>query len=119
VPYKDPDAKRAHNRKGVKAYREKHKALGLCTSCPKPAFMGTTMCKEHTLKHKIYYLKYNKEKSDYKHAQFARRKERLKSEGRCIECGAKLIEEETGLKCVNCAEAHHRLIKGVLHAFNG
>jgi hypothetical protein len=66
------------------AYRKRHKALGLCSACSKPATNGV-MCQQH--------------RERYRELQRWRRS-RAKKFGRCIECKRK--HYRNGSRCELC-----------------
>jgi len=73
---------------------KKHKALGLCSRCTQPRKKGFIRCEKH--------LKLNREESAYQ-------KKKRKEEGRCIDCGRQMNEDDfsfrrSKFRCVNCSE---------------
>ena len=86
---------------GDKAYKLRHKKLGLCISCTQPANTGDYYCIEHRYKKQRCDIRYYyKNKVERRHQVEARR-QRYKEEGKCPDCGIPLIEGE-GVYCINC-----------------
>lgn len=90
---------------GNKAYKDRHKEQGLCRFCSEKAIIKG-YCQKHYSNQKQtdrrYYRRNSQKRIDYK----TRWQKKHISEGKCMECGIKLIEGE-GLKCVNCAIGAH------------
>lgn len=86
---------------GDKAYKERHKALGLCQDCSSPAEI-----KGYCLKHYWRRLVKDRQYSEEHRQEINERVKRwhLKNieQGRCSHCGVPLIEGE-GKRCVNCS----------------
>jgi hypothetical protein len=92
---KKADAK--YQRCGKLKLVKRKKEQGICTQCSKPALYPHIRCKKH---HEVA-LRVGRENG-------RKYRKRLKDEGRCIGCGAYLIEEEKGYsKCINCRARIH------------
>ena len=85
---------------GNMAYKARHKVLGLCRSCSEKAAIGD-FCAIH------YYSNLQSNRTFYDR-NFTRRNDlkqqrrvKYKNEGRCTDCGIKLLEDE-GVRCINC-----------------
>ena len=68
------------------AYKLRHKKLGLCTDCSRPAKPGGSQCKMHTAKYTIRTIKCIKRRLD---------------NGLCRYCGRPLTSEDSGFKTHN------------------
>jgi len=91
---------------GDNKYKARHKKLGLCKNCSRKVIPGKLRCIIHTItgneKQKITYLKIREKRIK----QMRERKNRLRKEGRCPDCGVKLDPEyDKGyICCVNCLD---------------
>jgi hypothetical protein len=139
------------NRRKVEKYQQKHRSLGLCIRCSRPAFNGSTLCLVHSRNNNLrrknhrlqgicifcskpampdraycYYhyvtsllsvKKYRNINRDKMNEKSRIKRIKYKSEGRCIECGIKLIEDET-YRCTNCKiKRQHGSIYGLMSKF--
>ena len=92
-----------HKESAVQRYVKKHKKLGLCEHCPRPALPGLALCAYHKAKRKknnaIWYQK-NKEakKAKTKNLYY----DRLNS-GLCVSCGTAINKDfDTQIRCSAC-----------------
>lgn len=94
----------------TKAYRKRHRELGLCTRCPRPAEPGHVQCQYHIQyeadsnwrwrrDHLDHYRHYEKDRSVIK-------RQARKDNNQCIRCGIPLRDDmDAGrVKCLNCRE---------------
>ena len=76
-------------RESKKAYRKRHKALGLCVVCTRPAIKGKTLCEIHRFKtSKSQKKNYTTEK---RHARMVAYADRHRMAGLCANCGRPAI----------------------------
>jgi hypothetical protein len=79
------------------AYKQRHRATGLCVACPEKATHGDR-CRDHWMKQKIVKRRYR-----------AGLSQRRTDAGLCIDCASPLDPDSDGPRvCVNCG-AHKRL----------
>ncbi len=84
-----------------KEYKDRHRELGLCQNCSRVALRGLSYCLYHLLTHRVSAIKYrNQRKKELANKEKERRGIRL-AEGKCIACGAPLLEDEIKY-CVSC-----------------
>lgn len=101
------------NKASIKRYREKHKRLGLCRECTKPAIPYQHLCvccslKKNERDRKYYFKDPEKSRERYR---LMREERRLKL--KCLKCGCPLNDEDKQLgfkTCSNCRQALHRPI---------
>jgi hypothetical protein len=76
---------------GDKAYKDRHRLLGLCQNCSKKAILGTSYCPIHTINNDL---------------RMANVYSVRLSEKRCGRCGMPLNDDlDAGFKeCINCRE---------------
>jgi hypothetical protein len=87
---------------GVAEYQRQHKAAGLCIFCSEKAMDNSQFCLKHYYTHSLA-MKKNYEKNRAERCAYRRQYYRkMVKEGRCVDCGIPLIEEDTGRRCVNC-----------------
>jgi hypothetical protein len=87
---------------GNTAYRTMHKAAGLCIFCSEKAMPDSQFCLKHYYTHSLAMKKQYEKNQVERCAYRVRRYWQMVEEGRCVDCGIKLIEEDTGRRCVNC-----------------
>ncbi len=95
-------------------WRNRHRELGLCLSCNKPVVPNRGgLCILHGWQQRIRSSEYA-ENHRQKMAQCCKlRYDRLKSEGRCTQCGRKLNEDDEGVFCNGCrCKAHEKDRRG-------
>ncbi len=102
MPYKDEE-----ERQYRKAWRKRHKELGLCCRCNEPAikigWRTFYACLLHLdrdeRRDEASYAKHREQRVMYYRARYYR----LKSENKCVKCGRPLEEENrVGVCCVSC-----------------
>ena len=91
---------------GNAKYKQKHKELGLCVDCSRPALKDTNLCWLHEMKqnkrtNSYYYENLDKVKAK-RNIKYQGRKDRHE----CPDCGRPLTEED-GVYCVNCIMNKH------------
>ena len=98
---------------GNQAYKNRHKEQGLCVSCSRLAVPGDYYCTLHRYTHQLTDMGYYWRNKEVRDAKVRMRREELKSEGKCPDCGVLLIEGE-GVKCANCnfISRHPGITKG-------
>jgi len=105
---------------GDAAYKQRHRELGLCVECSKPALKNRTKCKRHLANNIVFSLKWRAaNRKHYNKWQLEYKQKRIK-DGRCRDCGRPMIEEEQpGLyhTCMNC-RARIRRPQWVSHGIN-
>lgn len=88
-------------------YKQRHRALGLCTQCSEPALVDSTRCLKHTISHAVNAVRWGAGNREYRHAYNIRYKAKLRAEGRCQTCTAPL-QADAGdidhgfISCFNC-----------------
>ena len=99
---------------GRAKYKRKHKQLGLCVECSRPAIPGRTLCKIHSAHNSERCSKSYYDNLDKRRREMKRRREQYRKDGRCIMCSAYLQEEDEGfVNCMNCRQGgtiHKRTI---------
>ena len=65
---------------GNKAWREKHKALGLCLYCSEPCYRSSKFCKKHSFSNASASARYYEQHKESVKAQVQERRKRLKEE---------------------------------------
>ncbi len=87
---------------GDKAYRERHKAKGLCVFCSREAAPNHTKCELHLKKNREYNYKYYR--TEHFRAIDRRNKLKRRKEGKCLDCGKPLDPdiESDRVVCINC-----------------
>lgn len=93
-----PEVERARK----KAYREKHKALGLCIRCPNPATHGV-FCYHHSVKSRRNDIK-KCEKQKRERRERGLIPEYRKEHNLCCFCGEPIDTTRHGRACSKCAE---------------
>ena len=79
-----------------------HKEKGLCVICNKKALVGYTQCVYHLYKGSLKSQKYAQGHRQLETVRHIEWRDRMRLDGRCIKCGAPLIEEES-VYCMNCS----------------
>ena len=101
MPFKNPETRKAWRRQRY----AKHRAMGLCTDCLRKAFPHSSRCLTCLYAHSLAEARYRRlHREHYQRAARADRELRQR-EGRCIRCGAPLIEDETRY-CMACVSMH-------------
>jgi len=85
--------------------RQKHRELGLCQKCSSPA-VGGVYCAEHWYLHQRKMREYCNRNSEVLKNKNYERYKRMMEEGRCRDCGVKLIEGEW-IMCMGCRCLHY------------
>jgi hypothetical protein len=99
-----------HSEKYIKERGDK----GFCINCNNKAVLGKLRCFDCLLKFNEISKKYYDEHPELC-IKSKDRRNRYKLERRCTACGAPLMEEEKGVRCVNCNEINRGpVIRGVL-----
>lgn len=98
MPYKDRERRLAY----LKDWRKRHNELkGICRRCYSKVFPGFKVCSKHLYESQLKWKRYYQKHGDTVRAKVIERSNRLQKEGKCRNCGIKLIEGE-GILCVNC-----------------
>ena len=98
--------------------RLKHKEKGLCQHCNDLAFLGTSLCLRHMEANRHSRSLYRKNHRLDLMEKHKEERRRFKVEGKCIRCGAPLIEDEGGY-CVAClAGRHYPIMRGNYETIN-
>jgi uncharacterized OB-fold protein len=88
---------------GNQKYKEKHRKMGLCENCSRPAYPDRRYCLKHLRSHarsqRIYEAK-NKQAVLKRHRQL---KQKRFENGRCKMCGG-LLDDPQYKNCQNCRE---------------
>lgn len=90
------------------AYQHRHRDKGLCVVCQRPAIPGRVRCAFHLREQaELYRSRYRRDHKKERERLDALR-ERYAEEGRCIKCGAPMVEEDEGHStCMNCRQEIH------------
>lgn len=98
-----------------RARRKLRKALGQCIDCGEPTSEGITRCAFCNREKQYYDGLYRDRHRDKLARENRERRQRWQEEGRCLRCGAPLIEDETEY-CMACqAGRHEPIIKGAIN----
>lgn len=91
---------------GNKAYRDRHKAKGLCTCCSRKAHAHYTRCPECQYKHNESQKRYYQRNKDFLVKKERIRKQKRIDSGECRSCGNVLDRgiDEGSTECQNCRE---------------
>ena len=89
---------------------KKKKANGLCVKCGNQAVFGEIMCEHHRNQHSLNAKRRYKYNSEKHLGRVKKRRDRLRKEGFCYNCGKPLdIDADRGmLCCINCREHVNR-----------
>jgi len=90
---------------GDNKYKKKHKELGLCIECSRPAAPFSILCFKHTASHYERNLIYDQAHKKERAIKTKAAKLKRKAEGRCITCGGpKHDGRKDKTECQNCTE---------------
>ena len=92
---------------GNNAYKKRHKELGLCTECSRPAIPFSTKCIIHHYSHNKSSNKHNANNRKKCNENNAKARIKYRKENRCTCCGAPLMEEGY-VQCINCRSGIHK-----------
>ncbi len=81
--------------------RAERVAKGLCLDCGRMTNKGATRCPKHLLQHNQEGVRNYDKRRVKRQTQMKAKWVRLKREGRCVQCGVVLNEEES-VTCVSC-----------------
>jgi DNA-directed RNA polymerase subunit RPC12/RpoP len=95
---------------GDAAYKKRHRELGLCVCCSKPALSMMKKCAEHTYTRKATNKKYYYNNHDECLRVGKKTRQGYRDSGRCIGCGNLLDEDadEGRVACMNCRSREYR-----------
>ena len=102
---------------GDKEYKQRHREQGLCLYCSVLA-VASGLCIDHFFTHKVAYTKHIESNREKFNARILAVHRGWKDEGRCWDCGAPLIPEETGVRCMNCADRNNLSKQGPIRGLN-
>lgn len=91
---------------GDKAYKQLHKAIGLCLDCSEPAEPGFLRCNKHGRAQTERRRRYEGRNRAARNAANLEIRARFIRQGRCRSCSIKLdLDCDAGrVTCVNCRE---------------
>jgi len=85
-------------RRSAQNQKARYKALGVCRYCPRPRFEGKSLCELHLIKRRLA----SKD-------EWARRRDRKKSLGKCIHCNEPGFAMTHGAQYLYCEEHREKL----------
>lgn len=114
MPYKNKE----DQVKYVKRWRAKHLSIGLCVFCNEPYLHDSNirLCQKHNEESRLVLKRYYQKNHEFLNARRNKRDERLKKEGKCVNCGIPLTEEDPKVLCVNCGWKKHHPLEGGSYA---
>ena len=83
---------------------------GLCVDCGKPVAPSSVRCLKHTTTHSLHNAEYRSRNREYLAKQERERRQRWRAEGKCVRCGAPLIEGEIGY-CMGCCAGKYEPVR--------
>lgn len=89
---------------GDRAYKQRHRDLGLCLYCPRLVYRGRSACLKHLRINAIRDARYHRENTVKVSIKNRRFRALYKATGRCRECSALLDPDadDGNVTCSNC-----------------
>ena len=98
---------------GNAAYKKKHKELGLCVDCGRPALPGFVRCIIHNENNRAQCYKWFQNNYDKILERNRKTKQIYRDTNRCCSCGTPLGEQDEGRShCINCRDKSFQAILG-------
>ena len=88
---------------GDKAYKDRHRKLGLCGNCSEPVYKSRALCLKHLRNNVASTKKYEKSLGSVYYKRHSKIKQHRQDTNRCRRCGAPL-DDDPHKNCVNCRE---------------
>ena len=89
-------------------FRTRQKEKGLCVKCKEPRLKDYCHCQKHHIRNLDDGRKAYKKHKDKIKLFLKTRKQKLKKDGKCVDCAIELDREfENGIRCINCGPKHN------------